>query len=79
MTQISLSQIQQDPAAFLQSVASGESIVISQDDKPIAEVRPIESVEKKKRQFGLAKGEIFISDDFDAPLPDELLDLFEGK
>ena len=31
------------------------------------------------RPFGLGKGLAEISDSFDDPLPDELLDLFEGK
>ncbi len=35
--------------------------------------------EMKKRPYGLAKGLISISDDFDDPLPDEILRLFEGE
>lgn len=31
------------------------------------------------RPSGLAKGEFVVPDDFNAPLPDEILDLFEGK
>ena len=31
------------------------------------------------RPSGLAKGEFIVPDDFNAPLPDEILDLFEGK
>ncbi len=33
----------------------------------------------KPRALGLLKGKMWISKDFDAPLPDDLLDLFEGK
>ncbi len=33
----------------------------------------------KPRPRGLAKGEVIVPDDFNAPLPDEILDLFEGK
>jgi hypothetical protein len=29
--------------------------------------------------IGLLKGKITVSDDFDDPLPDDILDLFEGK
>lgn len=32
---------------------------------------------RKLRPVGLAKGQFIVPDDFDAPLPDEILDLFE--
>ena len=34
---------------------------------------------KGQRPFGLAKGEFVVPDDFDDPLPDDLLDAFEGN
>ena len=33
--------------------------------------------EIKQRPFGLCKGEFVVPDDFNEPLPDEILDLFE--
>jgi len=35
--------------------------------------------ETGNRPFGLCKGEFHIPDDFDAPLPEYILDEFEGK
>ena len=35
--------------------------------------------ENKQRPIGLAKGEFVVPDDFNDPLPDEILDLFEPK
>ena len=32
---------------------------------------------KKMRPFGLCAGEFIVPDDFDAPLPDDILNLFE--
>ena len=32
-----------------------------------------------ERPFGLAKGEFVVPDDFNAPLPGDVLDSFEGK
>jgi antitoxin (DNA-binding transcriptional repressor) of toxin-antitoxin stability system len=44
----------------------------------VARLVPI--VEKSKRlTFGQWKGEIWMADDFDAPLPKEMQDAFEGK
>ncbi len=34
---------------------------------------------KSPRPFGLAEGEFTVPDDFDAPLPEDILLLFEGK
>jgi hypothetical protein len=47
-------------------------------DKPIAELRPIAN-SKQLRPFGLWAGEFPVVDDFDDPLPDDLLSTFEGK
>ena len=35
--------------------------------------------EKAQRTLGILRGEFTVPDDFDAPLPEELLDLFEGR
>ena len=34
---------------------------------------------KKQRPFGLCAGEFIVPEDFDAPLPEEILNAFEGK
>lgn len=57
--------------------------------KPIAQENPqtneeIDRIVESYRQLhlprpsGLAKGEFIVPDNFNAPLPDEILDLFEG-
>jgi len=35
--------------------------------------------EKTKRVLGMFRGQFSVAEDFDAPLPDEILDLFEGR
>jgi hypothetical protein len=35
--------------------------------------------EKTRRVLGIFRGQFTVPDDFDAPLPDDLLDLFEGR
>lgn len=54
-------------------------IVIVQADKPIAELKPIVNTKKQLRPFGLCAGEFTVPDDFDAPLPEEILNAFEGR
>lgn len=57
--------------------ANGEEIIIARNGKAVA--RLVAMPERKKRTLGLAKGEIWISDDFDAPLPPDIQEAFEGK
>jgi len=58
--------------------AKGEVITIARSGQPVA--RLVSIVEKsKKLTFGQWKGEIWMADDFDAPLPKEMQDAFEGK
>jgi prevent-host-death family protein len=57
-------------------VASGEEIIIAKSGNPVA--RLIRYTEKKSvRKPGSAKGLITIHDDFDDPLPEEILRDFE--
>jgi prevent-host-death family protein len=62
---------------LLERVAAGEEILISKAGKPMAKLIPI-SKPKANRVSGLDKGLLQIPDDFDAPLPDDVLELFES-
>jgi antitoxin (DNA-binding transcriptional repressor) of toxin-antitoxin stability system len=46
----------------------GEEIAIIQDKQPIVKLVGIPKKDKPNRQAGSAKGMVWISDDFDAPL-----------
>ena len=75
---ISVDEIQRDPLKYLRQVEAGETIIIMRFNQPIAELRPITS-SKQLRPFGLCAGEFTVPDDFDAPLPEDILSSFEGK
>jgi len=78
MLSVTVDEIQRDPSKYLRQVEAGETFVILQADKAIAELRAIAS-SKQLRPFGLCAGEFTVPDDFDAPLPEDLLSAFEGK
>jgi prevent-host-death family protein len=63
---------------LLEEAAAGEEIVIAKAGKPIAKLTRLDQPEEP-RQLGILEGKGRISDDFDAPLPPELLDAFEGR
>jgi prevent-host-death family protein len=56
----------------------GEEIIIARSGRPVARLVPLEGLDKP-RIFGRMRGKIRIADDFDAPLPDEILDRFENS
>jgi prevent-host-death family protein len=53
---------------LLERVERGEQIVIARAGKPVARLVPIEPA-PGKRPLGLYKGQIWMSEDFDEPLP----------
>ncbi len=75
---VTVEEVEQNLHEYLHRVLEGETLVLFRKEQPVAEIRPF-SGETGLRPFGLAKGEFVVPDDFDAPLPDELLDQFEGK
>ena len=62
---------------LVEQAAAGEEIVISRAGKPRARLVPLKPVTKRKP--GGWKGKTWIADDFDAPLPPEILAGFTGN
>jgi prevent-host-death family protein len=54
----------------------GEEIVIARAGRPVARLVPFDRATRGRRP-GLLKGRIRIAKDFDAPLPENILRLFE--
>lgn len=79
MVTISADEMQKDLPSYLRLVKAGETLVITQANEPVAEVKPLTQVAHEPRPFGLCTGEFVVPDDFDAPLPDSILDAFEGR
>lgn len=62
----------------LNELGPDDRIVLCRRNRPIAEVRLIAAVEDQPRSLGLAGGEFSVDDAFFEPLPDEMLDAFDG-
>jgi prevent-host-death family protein len=63
---------------LLRRVAAGEEITIANRGVPVARLVPVPA-EVTTRKLGFFRGQMTIPDDFDAPLPTDILDAFEGK
>jgi antitoxin (DNA-binding transcriptional repressor) of toxin-antitoxin stability system len=71
-------EVEKHPGEYLHRVLEGETVVVFRNDRPVAEIRPLNAA-VGPRPFGLAKADFVVPDDFDDPLPDDLLDAFEGQ
>ena len=60
---------------LIKKAIAGEEIVIARAGKPVAKLVPFQKL-CRDREPGSAEGKIIISEDFDAPLPDDLLKVF---
>ena len=71
--QINIHEAKTNFSKLISQVESGEEIIIARGGKPVAKLVPIAPL-KPIRMPGTAKNdEIYISDDFDDPLPDNIL------
>ena len=63
---------------LLQRVREGEQVTIAHAGVPVARLVAVEE-KKATRPLGFARNKVWIADDFDAPLPDDVLAAFHGE
>ena len=78
MVEVSVEEILQNLPAYLQRVEAGETLIIVRAGQPVAEVKPVEGRPETLRPFGLCAGEFTVPENFDAPLPEDILHAFES-
>ena len=78
MQTINIHEAKTQFSKLIEAVMRGEEIVIARAGKPTARLVPMQA-SKPIRQPGALKGKMRVAADFDAPLPDDLQIMFEGK
>lgn len=78
MTRVNVAEIKANLSSYMERVESGETIVVCRRNVPIAEIRPLRKQPKKPRRVGIDRG-MTVPPSFFEPLPDALLDAFEGR
>jgi len=76
MKTVNIHQAKTHLSRLVDEAAGGEEIVIARAGKPVARLVALPA-KKSRRKPGSAKGKIWISPDFDAPLPEDMLRAFE--
>lgn len=77
MKSVNIHEAKTHLSRLLDEVSRGEEVTIAKAGKPIARLVPI-TTSRPPRTPGFLRGQIRISDDFDAPLPDDVQRSFEG-
>ena len=76
---IEIDEIERNFPSYFHRVEDGETLIILKGGKPMAEIKPVIPTRPKRRPFGLCNGGFVVPDDFDNPLPEEIIREFEEK
>jgi prevent-host-death family protein len=76
MIVVPLAEAKNNLSKLVDDAAAGQIITIAKHGRALARLVPVGKACGKR--IGAMKGKLVLPDDFDAPLPDEMLDAFEG-
>ncbi|QLE49892.1 type II toxin-antitoxin system Phd/YefM family antitoxin [Nostoc sp. C057] len=78
METVNIHQAETNLSQLLLRVEHGEEIIISNRGIPVAKLVPFRTSSNRRDSLGQDKGRFVVPEDFNAPLPDEMLTAFEG-
>jgi prevent-host-death family protein len=76
MTIVNLYEAKTQLSKLVDQAARGEDVVIARNGKPVARLTTVSK--SKPIRYGILKGKVAITEDFDAPLPEAVIEEFEG-
>ena len=74
MSEVGVREAKTNLSRLLRRVQTGEEITITRNGEPVARLVPLGS--RDARKIGVDDGILEVPDDFDTPLPDEVLEAF---
>jgi len=77
MKAVNLQDAKTHLSRYIDDVEKGEVVVLCRHNKPVAEIRCIETADQGTPEFGMYDG-FGVSESFFEPLPDDILRGFEG-
>lgn len=78
METINIHQAKTNLSRLLSRVELGEEIIISNRGVPVAKLVPFRTSLNRRSSLGQDRGMFTVPDDFNAPLPEDILKAFEG-
>ena len=80
MTTVNIHAAKTHLSRLVEEAAAGKEIIIAKAGTPRAKLVPLTAgTGRKERRLGLLVGRLSIPENFDAPLPSDILDEFEGQ
>ncbi len=80
MTTVNLYEAKTTLSKLVERAAAGEEIVIAKAGRPLARLVPLAKTKSKgPRELGLFAGQVVMGDDFDDPLPEDMMAAFRGE
>ena len=79
METVNIHQAKTNLSRLLSRVELGEEIVISNRGIPVAKLVPFCTSSNRKASLGIDRGRFIVPEDFNNPLPEEILSAFEGR
>ena len=77
MMKVNIAEAKAHLSRYLDIVAGGETVVVCRRNVPVAEIRPVPVPQSEVRPVGIDRG-LEIPSSFFEPLPDDVLDAFDG-
>ena len=78
MEVISMHQAKSTLSQLVKRAATGETILLGAYGKVEAKLVPVAEFVAPTKKIGVLAGKLVVPEDFDAPLPDDILQIFEG-
>ena len=76
MKTVNLYDAKNSLSKLVAEAVAGEDVVIAKNGRPLVKLQPVEAAQA--RRLGSARGTFDVPDDFDAPLPPEVLEAFHS-
>ena len=77
-TRVNIYEAKTQLSRLVDRAAGGEEIIISRNGTAVAKLSQLDSP-SRGITFGILRGRVEVSDDFDAPLPEDVLAAFEDR
>ena len=78
MVKVNINEAKTQLSRLLLRVAAGEEVIVTKAGKPVARIVAV-TEPQESRPLGLDHGRFRVPDDFNEPLPEDLLAAFEGR
>jgi prevent-host-death family protein len=79
METVNIHEAKTQLSRLLSRVEQGEEIIIANRGVPVAKLVPLTPPKSRLSSLGRDRGLFAVPEDFDRPLPEDLLTIFEGE